>query len=158
MKGGTMETVDDVLAHYGIKGMRWGVRREGKSSGPVSSDAQAAKESKQIIKKSGTAALSNKELQHVITRMNLEQQYSNLNKGNTFTKRLENGNRTAKTLGKTGKTLKEIYKIGAPFLAAMMAAGYVANRATGGYSTNVSRVVKPAGAIAGRTVKAIAVR
>lgn len=41
-------------------------------------DAVNARTSKQIAKKSTTDALSNKELQNLVTRMNLEQQYKNL--------------------------------------------------------------------------------
>ena len=155
-----METVDDVLEHYGIKGMRWGVRKAEGKSGPakVSSDVEAVMKAKDVIRKSGTAGLSNKELQQVVTRMNLENQYSNLHRNKSLVKKMEEGNHAAKTLLKTGKTLKEIYKVAAPFLAAMVAAGYVANKANPGYATNVYRMTKPAGAIAGRTVKAIAVR
>lgn len=98
-------TADDVLAHFGVKGMRWGVRRSEKiSSGPVEptakvsrrtgvidthktrggegfdahNDAKVTARSKQIAKKSGTQALSTKELQDLVSRMNLEQQYSKL--------------------------------------------------------------------------------
>lgn len=77
---------DTVLAHYGVKGMRWGKRKGGNSSSsnnspksPVSDDAADAKKHSIKAKTSGTDALSNKELQAVVTRMNLEQQYSKLN-------------------------------------------------------------------------------
>lgn len=82
-----------VLAHYGIPGMRWGKRKGGDSSsssnsapkGPVSADAANAKKHGTKAKISGTDALSNKELQDVVTRMNLEQQYSKLNTKTTNT-------------------------------------------------------------------------
>lgn len=108
-KGGTMETnTDDFLEHYGIKGMKWGVRREpgpdGTVSGklaarkekrqerknarkkarrenwerPRSEDARTTGSSRQRAKRHGTDALSNKELQSLVNRMNLEQQYTNL--------------------------------------------------------------------------------
>lgn len=92
------------MTHYGIKGMKWGVRKDGGGNsglGPgevvtsqrkpgakiesrggagkyASDDASKAARGQQVIKKSGVAALSNKELQDVVTRMNLEQQYSKL--------------------------------------------------------------------------------
>jgi len=105
-RGGVAE-VDDFLAHYGVKGMKWGVRnpdrspsfdresntyrhpsvktaddviypvnRQGKR---VSDDAARAAILKVAAKSSGTEVLSNKQLQDLVTRMNLEQQYSRLN-------------------------------------------------------------------------------
>lgn len=90
------------LSHYGVKGMRWGHRTD--HSGPVStaivqkrpggpvkikatqgaglkpsSDAVKAATFRQQAKKSGTQSLSNEELQSLVTRLNLEKQYSNLN-------------------------------------------------------------------------------
>lgn len=104
------QTLDDILLHYGVKGMKWGVHRkrsssEGidpvpvrvrgdivrnkvkvKTSGgelhPPSEDAVRAAVSKQKAKKSGTNALSNQELQQLVQRMNLEQQYSKLSSQN----------------------------------------------------------------------------
>lgn len=86
------EPSDAVLAHYGIKGMRWGKRKGGDSSSsksssttsnkePESTDYSNAKKHSERAKASGTKSLSNKELQDVVTRMNLEQQYSKLNGG-----------------------------------------------------------------------------
>lgn len=63
--------------------MRWGVRQsnssgDSKSSG--SDDHKSATAIKQKTKKGGgTKSLSNKELQDLITRMNLERQYQQLN-------------------------------------------------------------------------------
>jgi hypothetical protein len=75
------DLVDDILAHYGVRGMRWGVRRSegelhGGGSGHVSTDHQNAQAAKEKAKKHGTKSLSNKELQDMINRMNLEQQYA----------------------------------------------------------------------------------
>lgn len=88
-------TADNFLAHYGVKGMKWGVRRKLKDRAsksaakakkdikeefkrPVSSDAKGTNSSKSRAKSHGTDALSNKELKDLVTRMNLEQQYSQL--------------------------------------------------------------------------------
>lgn len=74
---------EDVLAHYGVPGMKWGVRKNGGASrrpakeGP-SEDAVKKQDTKARVKRSGKQALSNKELQDAITRMNLEQQYTRL--------------------------------------------------------------------------------
>ena len=99
----SLESVENVLKHYGVKGMKWGVRRSeaqlasarevtvtqkrpgtyAKATGgkklPISDDAKAALEARQKARASTTDALSNKELQALVNRMNLEQQYSNLN-------------------------------------------------------------------------------
>lgn len=79
-----METFEDVLKHYGIKGMRWGVHRDNPSGGSSSSghgpshDAVAAKEHKAKVRKGGLDALSNSELESLVKRMNLEKQFNSL--------------------------------------------------------------------------------
>jgi 2'-5' RNA ligase len=94
--------VEGVLSHYGVKGMRWGVRRDRsatpvgvktnptkkrtkakiKTSGgknlPAHEDAIKPAIAKQKLKKSGPAALSNQELRELANRMQLEQQVTNL--------------------------------------------------------------------------------
>lgn len=106
------DDVSDILAHYGIKGMRWGIRRENPSAVTVSTrttpvgtliktkggerlpahpDAIAAAIVAQKLKKSGKASLSNEELQKYVNRVNLEQQASalrnkNLSPGQQFVK------------------------------------------------------------------------
>jgi 2'-5' RNA ligase len=90
-----------VLTHYGVKGMKWGVRRAaspreaqaqsvvrsvgktkvkatGGENQPAHIDAIKAATFKQKLKKSGHASLSNQELQDLANRLNLEQQVSRL--------------------------------------------------------------------------------
>jgi 2'-5' RNA ligase len=90
----------DFIAHFGVKGMRWGVRKDqqavsrdiliktghtrvrgktrvrtkGGSHHDVAGDALEFHVTRQKMKRSGTDALSNVELQKLATRMNLEQQ------------------------------------------------------------------------------------
>lgn len=71
-----MSAVDNFLAHYGVKGMRWGNRNVSKE--PASKDAQTALDLRARAKTSKVKALSNKELQDAINRMNLEQQFKRL--------------------------------------------------------------------------------
>lgn len=95
------------LKQYGVKGMRWGVRKDVKTSVggadkgptsvvvtqkkpgtyaktkggkrlPMSEDAFKALEGRQKAKASTTDALSNAELRQVVERMQLEQRYSQL--------------------------------------------------------------------------------
>lgn len=66
------------LAHYGVKGMRWGVRRDRKSKNrrtPSEDSATVAR-----IRKKSVSEMSNQELQTANKRMELERNYSNLNK------------------------------------------------------------------------------
>lgn len=66
------EVGKDFIEHHGVKGQRWGVRR---SKRQLRRQAQA---------RTGKSVkdLSNEELQTLVTRMNLEQQYSRLSGGN----------------------------------------------------------------------------
>lgn len=66
--------VDKVLAHYGRKGMRWGVTTRSSSSSSASEDHKQAL----VARSKSSSSLSNTEMQSLITRMNLEQQYSRL--------------------------------------------------------------------------------
>lgn len=60
----------DYLQHYGVRGMKWGVRkRSRRSSG--SSDYRTARK----LKKKGVKNLSNKELQTLNQRQSLENTY-----------------------------------------------------------------------------------
>lgn len=95
-----MDIVEDVLAHYGVPGMKWGVRKKRSSDSgetesvkvktkpgkgivsvtggrnqPVSEDAKKARAAMQLAKASGLDAVPNKDLQAAINRMNLEQNY-----------------------------------------------------------------------------------
>lgn len=75
---GTMK--HDALTHYGVKGMKWGVRRTRKQLDAASDDANKAAATKAVIKKNkgSTHALSNNDLKALVERMNLEQNYSRL--------------------------------------------------------------------------------
>lgn len=74
-----MSAVDNFLAHYGVKGMRWGARKAAQlPKEGVSKDAKTALDIRARAKKSKPKALSNKELQDAINRMNLEQQFKRL--------------------------------------------------------------------------------
>lgn len=80
---------DYELAHYGIKGMKWGIRRKTNSDGLVikgsapekeySSDAATAKASREKAQSKGVQSLTNDELKALNERMNLEQNYDRLN-------------------------------------------------------------------------------
>ena len=98
------DPLGDFLEHYGVKGMKWGVSRtrdqidsgvqkvkkaygereelkKSDKSRPVSDDAQKKSEALRVARNANLDRLSNKELQHLVTRMNLEKQYEGLTKG-----------------------------------------------------------------------------
>lgn len=68
-----MDFVEDFLQHFGVKGMKWG-----KKKNPASSDSAASKTVRTTAKKKGIHTVSNKELQTAIERMRLEQDFKRL--------------------------------------------------------------------------------
>lgn len=111
----TMDLGADFLEHYGVKGMRWGVSREapsavaptamsvvphgtkrrtkvevaGGENHPAHEDALKVAEARAKLKRSGTAALSNQELQTMAKRLQLETQVAQLtsSRGQKFIQR-----------------------------------------------------------------------
>lgn len=85
-----METVEDILAHYGVKGMRWGVRnsssgststrssgrrKKAKTAKELSEDAIVFNALKQKAKTKGLSSLTNKEVETLNKRFELETKY-----------------------------------------------------------------------------------
>lgn len=74
---------NNTLYHYGVLGMRWGVRRNRSlSSGGSKSKRKSSKSEDYIraktLKKKRLSQLSNSELKEINNRMQLENQYKNL--------------------------------------------------------------------------------
>lgn len=106
------------LYHFGVKGMKWGVRKDRKrsvSSKHSRSDNKDYTESRDLLKKSPNK-LSNAELRKINERLNLEQQYSNLTtiqkqKGNRFIDKVSDqmkktaANEVSKQLMNAGKII-----------------------------------------------------
>lgn len=80
------DAAGSVLSHYGIKGMKWGVRRTeaqlaraSKKADDRSEDAkQAAEIMAKVGKKGDLSRLSNSEIQALTNRINMEQNYARL--------------------------------------------------------------------------------
>ena len=72
------------LEHFGVKGMRWGVRKKqepvstGVAKTPMSSDAALTSKIRTKAQTSGMSSLSNEELFALNQRLQLERQYSAL--------------------------------------------------------------------------------
>lgn len=69
-----MTTVEEVLAHFGVKGMKWGVKQSKPPTKP-SGDWKSFKRVGDKSKVGGLKALTNKELQAFIKRASLESQF-----------------------------------------------------------------------------------
>lgn len=116
------EAIQNVLAHHGIKGMKWGIRRQktktvtietkrknktkakGGEGLPIHQDAVAKVTVAQVKKKSGVNALSDNDLRAYANRLQLEAQVSRLESEQKsagrrwVSKYLQNsGNQTAST-------------------------------------------------------------
>ena len=106
------EKGSEFISHYGVKGMRWGVRKErtvvttsrpdqgllrrqtkikvkGGEAHNATEDAVKAAVQQQKLKRSGAAALSNHELRELSTRLRLEEEVNALTskKGKRFVRR-----------------------------------------------------------------------
>ena len=113
------DPVGTFLEHFGVKGMKWGVRRNGGHPGraqgsgevhPISADAQKAHHVVQTIHKHGTAALSNEDLQHLVNRQRLLQQHAQLNPADPSTVR--KGLDFVKTVTGDAKTVLDAVETG----------------------------------------------
>lgn len=85
-RGGAVAFIQKVvtqrdLRHYGVKGMRWGVRRSKaqlEADGPGENSAAPSKASGSNPNPKAIKDLDNKELQELVNRLNLEKQYRQL--------------------------------------------------------------------------------
>ena len=105
-----MYTYPDYLMHYGIPGMKWGVR---KTKNRVSSIKKKHRTSyskdyldTESLRKKNYKQLSNQELNQLNKRMNLEQNYKRLNP-----KGIDKGMSVAKKIIAVGGTAAGIYAL-----------------------------------------------
>lgn len=109
---GMMKTADDVLAHYGILGMKWGVKRaknnvkagnkKPKRSKGASEDHVEVKK----IRKKSISQMSNSDLEKIIKRMQLEKQYKDLKKN-----QVDSGKKVAKEILDYANTASNFYNL-----------------------------------------------
>jgi hypothetical protein len=143
------EQVDDILEHFGVKGMKWGVHKSRSAKeaerlaavrSSSSTDAKKALAVKEKVSEKGVHSLTNKELETLAKRMRLEQEYSKLTstpKGESSVKRgrnfVQEQTKTAQVGINAWKTGQQVAKILGPLIVAA-AAGAAASKATGGQS------------------------
>lgn len=106
------------LSHYGVKGMKWGVHRSETESGQptaqhptrvISDDVKAAINSqRKIAATGGTHSLSNQELQGLLTRMNLERQYSSMVAQPAQKSAMDRGHNEVRKYLAIGKTINDV--------------------------------------------------
>lgn len=103
----------DYLMHYGVPGMKWGVRRKTVSSGPKKSRRQKRRATysedyleSEPLRKKNYKQLSNAELNKLNKRMNLEQNYKRLNP-----KGIDKGIAVSKKIIAVGGTAAGIYAL-----------------------------------------------
>lgn len=98
------------LVHFGIKGMKWGVRRYQNKDGTLTNAGKKRRKSDDHIrsrelKKKKLSELSNAELKELNNRMQLESQYKNLKRQNIST-----GQKFVKDVGyETSKNIASEY-------------------------------------------------
>lgn len=155
------DALEATLMHYGIPGMKWGRRKDkGSRNTPTNlrdtkrrkisvdaegnfrnsrgtkldDDAVAARAAQNKAKKSGTDALSNKELQALTQRMNLEQQLVRLTEGTKTEARKEAEKAVKQVAKQEGAKLSAKY---GPVLAGIVSNAIV-NKGAGGSRSSAS--------------------
>lgn len=124
MKQSSAEAGQDFIAHFGVKGMKWGQRRPGTgtASSHISADHARASQVSHLIKTHGVKSASNKDLQDLVTRLGLEQQHARLTAtpsrvaaGHSFVRTALGLTKTGLDVAKTGldavETGKRVHKI-----------------------------------------------
>lgn len=112
-----MMSEEDFLEHFGVKGMKWGRRKDGKAgSTHVSADAARYNKLKTRVKKNGTDNLSNDDIAKLNKRSQLMAEY----KKNNPTK-LEKGREATRSVMKDVKTVATIVGAGAAVAGAISA-------------------------------------
>lgn len=96
--------LEEVLEHFGVKGMKWGQHKKSRQTESDSADAQKVGGIKTRVKtQKTTKILTNQELRDALDRMRLEQEFSKLSGGLDKTRSQKAKGFVAKLLIDTGK-------------------------------------------------------
>ena len=81
----SVKGIDNIIEHYGKKGMKWGIRKDRSKGGTKGGEKGKAKQAKsekststKKYKKSSARKLSDERLRKRINRLNMEKQYKDL--------------------------------------------------------------------------------
>lgn len=107
LSGVSLSAPVDTLYHFGVKGMRWGVRKDRTKTGRKkrsqgSGDYQRSRK----LKRRSLKNLSNKQLEQLNRRLELEQNYKRLNPSTA-----KKGYKVVQTLVGVGGTAMTAYKL-----------------------------------------------
>lgn len=96
------------LAHWGIKGMKWGIRRSdaelARARGEAPDATRARETQAAIAEAKSLSAVSDADLNHLVNRLNIEKRYADINPS-AATK----GHNAIKTLLSAGDTMNKAY-------------------------------------------------
>lgn len=111
----------DELYHYGILGMKWGVRRSDAQLARVRKSKKQSEDDHEDYKKAHSSksvrAMSDKELRERNNRLQMEKQYSDLTKKESTGKKLVTAFvATATTLAAVSKAYDTYKKVGGPIV------------------------------------------
>lgn len=107
----TIAEMDSELKHVGVKGMKWGVRKDrssGSSGAPLSTDRKKADAA---MNKPSLQSMSNKQLQTANQRLQLERTYKDLTKQPGFTEKVAAGNKKVGVYLGVAGTAAATYKL-----------------------------------------------
>ncbi len=101
----------DYMYHYGVKGMKWGVRKKVKNtvkslSSKHTKNYSSDYEETRTIRRKSSKKLSNEQLKKLNKRMNLEQEYNRLS-----TQTTNRGINVARNIVATAGTIGGLYAI-----------------------------------------------
>lgn len=96
------------LYHYGVPGMRWGVRRKRNSGGRIKGKSQGSSDYQKTrkLKRRGSKNLSTQELKELTQRLQLERQYKDLSPG-----QITRGLNVVKSITAAGTTVASLYAL-----------------------------------------------
>jgi hypothetical protein len=108
---------EDMLVHFGVKGMKWGIRKD-KPRARSSADASSAAKAHHKAKAKGLHTLSNDEIRALTQRVDMEAKYNKIQKDNKKTTKGHNA-------------VKGVLALGATVNAALLFANSPAGKAVG---------------------------